>query len=96
MKSKKLPRRKHIHDLHCRITGPAVAELQMAFLKDWAYSTRSKLVAEELPYDFPLQKKEGDSIVRVGGQRAPGRTIRVHKMVFFTAPPPRPRKPYGY
>ena len=84
MKSKKLPRRKHIHDLHCRITGPAVAELQMAFLKDWVYSTRSKLVVEELPYDFPPHKKEGDSIVRVVDS-GPGQNYQGSQNVFFTA-----------
>lgn len=84
MKTRKLPRRKHIHDLHCRITGPAVAELQMAFLKDWVYSTRSKLIAEELPYDFPPQKKTGDSIVRVVDS-GPGQNYQGSQNVFFTA-----------
>jgi len=83
-KSRKLPRRKHIHDLHCRITGPAVAEFQMAFLKDWVYSTRSKLVAEELPYDFPPHKREGDSIVRVVDS-GPGQNYQGSQNVFFTA-----------
>ncbi|MBU8902593.1 MAG: cardiolipin synthase [Victivallales bacterium] len=84
IKSKKLPRRKHIHDLHCRIIGPAVAELQMAFLKDWVYSTRSKLVAEELPYDFPPQKSEGESIVKVVDS-GPGQNYQGSQNVFFTA-----------
>ena len=84
IKSKKLPRRKHIHDLHCRIIGPAVAELQMAFLKDWVYSTRSKLVVEELPYDFPPQKSEGKSIIRVIDS-GPGQNYQGSQNVFFTA-----------
>lgn len=84
IKNKKLPRRKHIHDLHCRIIGPAVAELQMSFLKDWVYSTRSKLVAEELPYDFPPHKSEGDSIVRVVDS-GPGQNYQGSQNVFFTA-----------
>ncbi len=84
MKTRKLPRRKHIHDLHCRIIGPAVAELQMAFLKDWVYSTRSKLIVEELPYDFPPQKSEGDSIVRVVDS-GPGQNYQGSQNVFFTA-----------
>ena len=82
--SKKLPRRKHIHDLHCRITGPSVAEFQMAFLKDWVYSTRSKLVPEELPYDFPPHEREGDSIVRVVDS-GPGQNYQGSQNVFFTA-----------
>jgi cardiolipin synthase A/B len=84
MKSAKLPRRKHIHDLHCRITGPAVAELQMSFLKDWVYSTRSKLVTKELPFDFPPQKSEGESIVRVVDS-GPGQNYQGSQNVFFTA-----------
>jgi cardiolipin synthase A/B len=84
IKTHKLPRRKHIHDLHCRITGPAIAEFQMAFLKDWVYSTRSKLVAEELPYDFPPHKCEGDSIVRVVDS-GPGQNYQGSQNVFFTA-----------
>ena len=83
-KSNKLPRRKHIHDLHCRITGPAVAEFQMAFLKDWVYSTRSKLVPKEIPYDFPEQQKEGNSIVRVVDS-GPGQNYQGSQNVFFTA-----------
>jgi len=84
MKTNKLPRRKHIHDLHCRITGPAVAELQMAFLKDWVYSTRSKLIVEELPYDFPQLKSKGESIVRVVDS-GPGQNYQGSQNVFFTA-----------
>jgi len=84
MKTNKLPRRKHIHDLHCRITGPAVAELQMAFLKDWVYSTRSKLIPEELPYDFPQLKSKGESIVRVVDS-GPGQNYQGSQNVFFTA-----------
>jgi len=84
VKMKKLPRRKHIHDLHCRITGPAVAAFQMAFLKDWVYSTRSKLIAEELPYDFPPQQEEGSSLVRVVDS-GPGQNYQGSKNVFFAA-----------
>lgn len=84
IKTRKLPRRKHIHDLHCRITGPAVAAFQMTFLKDWTYSTRSKLVAEELPYDFPPQKNEGSSIVRVVDS-GPGQNYQGSQNVFFAA-----------
>ena len=83
-KMNKLPRRKHIHDLHCRVTGPAVAEFQMAFLKDWVYSTRSKLVALEIPHDFPPHKREGDSIVRVVDS-GPGQNYQGSQNVFFTA-----------
>lgn len=84
IKRRKLPRRKHIHDLHCRISGPAVAEFQMAFLKDWVYSTRSKLVAEELPNDFPPHQWEGDSIVRVIDS-GPGQNYQGSQNVFFAA-----------
>ncbi|MDD5698624.1 MAG: cardiolipin synthase [Victivallaceae bacterium] len=80
----RLPRRKHIHDLHCRITGPAVAQFQMAFLKDWVYSTRSKLVPQEIPHDFPPQQRVGDSIVRVVDS-GPGQNYQGSQNVFYTA-----------
>lgn len=84
IKNDKLPRRKHIHDLHCRITGPAVAEFQMSFLKDWVYSTRSKLVPKEIPHDFPPQEQEGNSIIRVVDS-GPGQNYQGSQNVFFAA-----------
>ena len=38
---KNVPPSRYIHDLHCRITGPAVSELTMTFLTDYFYTARN-------------------------------------------------------
>ncbi len=62
---KKVPRRKYIHDLHVRITGPAVAALHFSFLKDWVYATRRDIFDVTLLEDFPPPENRGDAVVRV-------------------------------
>ncbi|MFA7232195.1 MAG: phospholipase D-like domain-containing protein, partial [Victivallaceae bacterium] len=80
----KVPRRKYIHDLHCRITGPAVSELQFVFLKDWLYSTKGKILNESLLDDFPVPEAQGDDIIRVVNS-GPGQNPEASQSVFFTA-----------
>ncbi|QSH42461.1 cardiolipin synthase [Lentisphaerota bacterium ZTH] len=80
----KVPKRKYIHDLHCRITGPAVTSLQFTFLKDWVYATRSKLLEESVPQDFPMQKNNGDSVIRIVDS-GPGQNYQGSQRVFYTA-----------
>ncbi len=72
----RVPPSRYIHDLHCRITGPAVSQFQLAFFYDWAYTTRRKLGEIAVPGDFPLPKQTGSCVVRVlestPGSRNPG------------------------
>jgi cardiolipin synthase len=51
-----------VQDLHFRVTGPVVAELQEAFANDWAYTTNEILDGE--PW-FPKLAESGNIIARV-------------------------------
>ena len=51
-----------VQDLHFRVTGPVVTELQEAFANDWAFSTNEILDGEIW---FPDPKECGDIIARV-------------------------------
>ena len=53
-----------IHDLHFRLTGPAVGELLFVFLRDWYYVTRGKdpIVSSTFP---PEPELCGDNKVRI-------------------------------
>ena len=42
-----------LHDMHFRVTGPVVAQLQEVFAEDWAFSTREVLGGE--PWFPPLE-----------------------------------------
>lgn len=76
---------KYIHDLHCRIEGTAVGELQFSFLRDWCYATDfppSRIFTEE---NFPaLDAVSGDSTVRII-DTGPGQNPEASQKVFFTA-----------
>lgn len=50
-----------IHDMHFRIRGPVVNDLQRAFLEDWHFVTGERL---DDPLFFPQVEQQGDSIVR--------------------------------
>jgi cardiolipin synthase len=60
-----IPQDKMIHDLHCRIEGPAVASMQYAYLRDWMSSTKKTLLSLLTEDAFPEPQKPGDSVVRV-------------------------------
>ncbi len=51
-----------VQDLHFRVTGPVVTELQEAFANDWAFTTEEILDGESW---FPETKESGDIIARV-------------------------------
>jgi cardiolipin synthase len=51
-----------VQDLHFRVTGPVVTELQEAFANDWAFTTE-EILTEALW--FPEIKETGDVIARV-------------------------------
>ncbi|MBR3652786.1 MAG: cardiolipin synthase [Bacteroidales bacterium] len=49
-------------DTHIRVTGPAVAEMQTAFLVDWKFSTRQLL---EAPDYYPPVSLSGDLLMQI-------------------------------
>jgi cardiolipin synthase len=51
-----------VQDLHFRVEGPVVSELQEAFVNDWAFTTQEILDGEIW---FPELKESGDVIARV-------------------------------
>ena len=51
-----------VQDLHFRVTGPVVAELQEVFANDWAYTTNEILDGERW---FPRLAETGNIIARV-------------------------------
>jgi len=51
-----------VQDLHFRVGGPVVAQLQEAFANDWAFTTKETLDGEIW---FPEAKESGDVIARV-------------------------------
>lgn len=62
---KRCKKNKYIHDLHCKITGPAVGELQFTFLKDWHYATRNHVDSIFIKDHFPEPEADGNSIIRI-------------------------------
>ncbi|MDG4476725.1 phospholipase D-like domain-containing protein [Thiovibrio frasassiensis] len=50
-----------LQDLHFKIEGPVVAELQQVFAEDWAFSTEEKLAG---PAWFPVQELRGGVLAR--------------------------------
>jgi len=54
--------RRPIQDLHFRFEGPAVIQLQDAFVNDWAFTTREALEGETW---FPDVAESGDVVARV-------------------------------
>lgn len=73
-----------IHDLHCRIEGPVVGELEMSFLRDWFYAANESeeniLNAALLPSVAPC----GDCAIRLicSGW---GQCYEGSEKVFYTA-----------
>jgi len=55
------PTRNLVQDLHFRVEGPVVAQLQEAFANDWAFATRETLDGEIW---FPELKESGSVIAR--------------------------------
>ncbi len=51
-----------VQDLHFRVEGPAVTQLQEAFANDWAFTTREVLDGEIW---FPELKEAGETVARV-------------------------------
>ena len=82
---KHVPPSRYIHDLHCRITGPAVAPLTMSFLTDYLYTVRRRRKKNWLsPGDTTPLQRTGNATVRVipGG---PGNVREATRKLFFAA-----------
>jgi cardiolipin synthase len=68
-------------DLHFRVEGPVVCQLQEAFAKDWAFTTGEKLVGTRW---FPELEPRGEVMAR-GILDGPDRTINSLEQVFLSA-----------
>ena len=66
-------------DLHLRIDGPAVAELQKIFVEDWFFAARQDLT---LPVFFPEIPKQGATIVQIV-ESGPDESVEsIHRLLF--------------
>lgn len=76
---------KYIHDLHCRIQGPAVGELQFSFLKDWSFVSKTdpETLLEQGDY-FVTPEDMGESIIRMISS-GPGQAYEASKKLFMSA-----------
>ena len=76
---------KHIHDLHCKIEGPAVGEIQYAFLKDWSFVSKKHplTLLSEINY-FATPTNCGNETIRVIAS-GPGQSYEASKKLFLTA-----------
>lgn len=82
---KRVPPSRYIHDLHCRITGPAVAYFNLSFWTDYFYTNRRKVSKITLcSGDTELPLRTGNTAVRVipGG---PGNEREGTRKLFFAA-----------
>ncbi|MDD3153799.1 MAG: phospholipase D-like domain-containing protein, partial [Victivallaceae bacterium] len=77
----RVPARAYIHDLHCRICGPATAQFTMQFFRDWLFTTGRHIPVAE---DFPLPKAAGKTNLRVIDS-GPGENYEAARMLFLTA-----------
>lgn len=73
-----------IHDLHCRIEGPAASALQLLFLRDWYYATGEKGGTLESCMHFPPLRETGEHRIRVIGSGW-GQCYEGSEMVFHAA-----------
>ena len=80
----KVPSSRYIHDLHCRITGPAVSQFALVFLRDWGYTTRRKPATFLTPYDLVEPERCGEATVRVI-ESGPGENLHGSMDLFTTA-----------
>ena len=79
-----VPPRRYIHDLHCRITGPAVSQFTRSFFLDWAYTTRHRPEETAGDADFPPPEAAGETLIRVVDS-GPGENYCGTQSLFFAA-----------
>ena len=78
------PKKKHTHDLHSKVSGPIVAELQFSFLRDWHCISKTKPEDLLINKYFPKLKKEGEHIIRLITS-GPGQKYEATEKCFIAA-----------
>jgi len=68
-------------DIHLRLEGPAVGELQGIFVADWYLASRHDLTASEL---FPMVEPRGDALVQIL-QSGPDESFETIHRLYFAA-----------
>ena len=82
---RRINKNKYIHDLHCKIQGPAVGEFQYTFLRDWSFVTKvSPMMFLKTENYFPSPVECGDSLIRVNSS-GPGQAYEASEKLFMTA-----------
>ncbi len=81
---KRVPPSRYIHDLHCRIEGPAVGQFTFSFFHDWLYTNRRHWRECSVPGDFTPPVRCGDATVRVIPS-GPGNVCEGTRKLFFSA-----------
>ncbi|AKF06397.1 cardiolipin synthase [Sandaracinus amylolyticus] len=66
-------------DLHLRVDGPAVTDLQKIFVEDWFFAARQDLT---LPAFFPEIPKRGEAIVQIVESGPDERVEQIHRLLF--------------
>ncbi len=85
MRFKRIVPARYIHDLHCRITGPAASQFTLSFLADYLYASGSSNIDKAASAgDLAPVERCGNASVRVipGG---PGNIREATGKLFFTA-----------
>ena len=80
----KVPPSRYIHDLHCRITGPAVAQFAMSFFRDWSYAVRRHPDGIAVAGELVPPEKTGEDTLRVI-QSGPGCHDEGSRDLFYAA-----------
>ena len=72
-------------DVHLRVKGPAVAQLEAVFVEDWYFATRKDVLEEVLPEESPEgEAPAGSSVVQVV-QSGPDETLEAIQRLYFAA-----------
>ncbi len=79
-----IPPKRYIHDLHCRITGPAVTQFTSSFFRDWSFTSRQNPVSCITAGDFTPPVRSGNTTLRVIGS-GPGDHYLGTRHLFFAA-----------
>jgi len=80
----RVPPNRRIHDLHCRIEGPAVTAFTRAFVRDWSYRAGKPFAECLSDGDLAAAERAGGTTLRVvpGG---PGDLYEAPKNLFLAA-----------
>ncbi len=73
-----------IHDLHCRIEGPVVGELELCFLRDWMYTGCESPETIAANVVLPPIERKGNHTIRLVASGW-GQSYEGSEKVFYTA-----------